>query len=264
MCYSKRYKHALDTIGVTNVLRLNDAPIKIIVGSDAVSDDEASDGKEIDRGPHKETFYIDSGVLKQGGSFFVTALKEEWLEGQQRVINLPEEQPRIFRPYAQWLYTGKIYCGANGEDGGDEAETLCKLYTLGERVMDRPFQDSVMDVFVGWTKPGGGDANTITLPYANTVNHICEHAPRDSPARQLLVEVFSRPFSGNGKSEWAEYLKLIDHGFLVDLVLNLRAKLTSQRQDKKALLMQETTRKDHPRCRYHHHAEDQPCPGAQK
>jgi len=133
-----------DSFAITDSIRLNEPPIKVIVGAKAVFGDEESDFETINKEPDKEIFYLDSGVLKQGGTFFATALKKEWLEGQQGIIYLPEEQPRIFRPYAQWLYTGKIFYETGQRS--DDLDTLSKLYTLGERLMDRGFQDSVLDI----------------------------------------------------------------------------------------------------------------------
>jgi len=219
---------------------LKEAPVRIIVGDNN------------DSGP-KETFFIDAGALRQGGSFFSTALKKQWKEGQEGCIELPEEEAWIFGLYAQWLYTGKFFSKSNGEeDTANESDTLCKLYALGEVVMDRVFQDRTLDaLYASISDP----ENPVYLPGANSVNYICQETPSDSPARRLLLDLVVRCCSR--RADWPAFLDKVNHAFLADVVLAM----ADNRPITGSNLPEAYTRKTG--CRYHHHPKDQSCPAVQ-
>jgi hypothetical protein len=52
--------------------------------------------------------YIHETLLRSQSGFFENALKKEWKEGQERVIDLHEVQDRIFEIWVRWLYTGRF------------------------------------------------------------------------------------------------------------------------------------------------------------
>lgn len=200
-------------------------------------------------GPEKEAFFIDPGILSKGGAFFPTALKREW-QGEQKLIELPEEQPRIFKIYAQWLYTGKIFY-KTGEHQ-DDLHTLGELYTLAERLMDHVLQDRAVDALN--TAIYDTEETNGRLPHLDTVNHVCEHAPSNSPMRQLLRDLVVRKCSS--RDDWSDFLEGVNRPFLNDVVCALgdRYEITDDER-KKAEALQGPLK-----CKYHHHGMDQPCP----
>jgi hypothetical protein len=44
----------------------------------------------------------------EASEFFSSASKEEWKEGQEHQIPLPDDTPSVVDLYVQWVYTGRI------------------------------------------------------------------------------------------------------------------------------------------------------------
>lgn len=59
-------------------------------------------------GEDSEVFLVHDFLLKQTSKFFQTALKEDWKEGQEKKVDLPEDKPEAFGIYNEWLLHGKI------------------------------------------------------------------------------------------------------------------------------------------------------------
>ena len=233
-----------------NNYRLFRPPIQIIVGQD-------------DR---QRIFYVDEGVLKSGGDFFVVALKEQWRKPEEP-IKLPEDDPDAFEAYAQWLYTGKIFSkldpSSMAEYGGlfgwtQQLRVLGTLFVLGEERMDRAFQDRVMDAMVAI------NLQTRHVPAPDTVNYIMQRTLRDSPARRWVVHSYIRYGRDFGASNtqstdyWLKHLRLFSHEFVAELLIEQSRRIhmrDSERDDLKALL-------ERPRCTYHSHGKDVACDGS--
>ena len=62
-------------------------------------------------GPNEQRFVVHGSHLKSSSAFFTAALKKERLEGQERSIKLPEEDPRIFVRYIDFIYSRPLFEG---------------------------------------------------------------------------------------------------------------------------------------------------------
>lgn len=51
---------------------------------------------------------VHESFIVRTSDFFATALEKVWVEGQTRVINLPEEDPVDLGNYLDWIYTRKL------------------------------------------------------------------------------------------------------------------------------------------------------------
>jgi hypothetical protein len=51
-----------------------------------------------------EDFFVHEALICPQSDVFKNAMKESWLEAQERKVNLPEEKPEIFKPYLDLLY----------------------------------------------------------------------------------------------------------------------------------------------------------------
>jgi len=230
--------------------RLSRPPVEIIVG----------------QGDRQRMFYVDEGVLKSGGDFFVAALKEGWRKLKEP-IKLTEDDPDAFEVYAQWLYTGKIFSKL---DPSSMAETgrlfgwtqqfrvLAALFVLGEERMDRAFQDRVMDAKFAI------NLQTRHVPAPDIVNYIMGRTPKDSPARRWVVHCYiryGRDFGSNDthcKHHWLNHLQFFNHEFVAELLIEQSGRIhmrDSERNELKALL-------ERPRCTYHSHGKDVACDGS--
>lgn len=57
-------------------------------------------------GPTKEKFTVYENLLRASSQFFRAALNKQWVEGQLRTIEFPEEEPAVFELFVDWLTSG--------------------------------------------------------------------------------------------------------------------------------------------------------------
>ena len=190
-------------------------------------------------GSEEKPFFVHTTML-QHSEFFKAALKEEWKEGQQRIVKLPDVEPHLFEAYIQWQYRGKINFGES--PASYNFVTLAKLYGFGERLVDGVFQDRVLDTIVAGVRDAERPA-----PGSVCVNTIYRNTPEGSPARRLMVDIYV-----NSKFTLEEP----EYEFLKDLTRALMDKrvLPKARDDYDAL------RTGSP-CVYHKHGKDETCAG---
>lgn len=221
-----------------DISRTDEMPIKVLVGSS------------------KHAFYVHESAIRRPGTFFDTALSRAWKEGQERVVELPEEGEDTFRLYIQWLYTGNIFCKRSEEDRS--YDTLARLYVLGEKLLDRKFQDNVANAMIAATH----DRNPLSsnkpgvrrFPGEITVDLIYQQTPATSPMRRLMVDIYVR--HGNQRVvDWLAIPEGVNHEFLINLTIALFQKRQLNGKDQKEL--QELDLQ--PGCAYHHHGKDEPC-----
>lgn len=154
----------------------HDSPvIGVRVGSDA---------------PAQHEFSIHQDNLTRNSEFFKTALKEEWskkrTEGQLMVIEMPDDDPNIFSIYADWLYSGLIYSTTENAGKGNDTEfkELTFAYILGEKILDIPFKNAVIDAVIEkFLVELIIDLELPKLVYDNT--------RPNAPLRRLLVDIYA-------------------------------------------------------------------------
>ncbi|KAF2502313.1 hypothetical protein BU16DRAFT_4689 [Lophium mytilinum] len=106
-----------------------------------------------------QDFLIHDSFLVKSSDFFAAALRGEWRESIERVIPLPDLSPDHFNIYFHWLYSGKIYSAPDGYDKKPvqpqvetefkgEMSSLVRCWTMGQRLMDTKFMDTVMDALI--------------------------------------------------------------------------------------------------------------------
>lgn len=70
------------------------------------------------QGEESKIFVTLTGRLTQHSQFFEAALKAEWREGQEKMVNLPEDRPEIFEIFNRFIMDGKIYSSRYDESTG--------------------------------------------------------------------------------------------------------------------------------------------------
>lgn len=147
--------------------------------------------------------------------FFQTALKKEWQEGPKLQIDLPDVDRDTFTIYVKWLYTSSITAVTK------DYMALAKCYCLGERLLDRKFQNRVITAIVMRSRESNGKSKTYP---DEPVAVIYQSTPKDSPARRLMVDFFVR----YGRRAWVENILRWDSStepaqleFLRDLSMSL-------------------------------------------
>ncbi|KAI4648979.1 uncharacterized protein J4E78_008496 [Alternaria triticimaculans] len=157
----------------------------------------SSEGPSVDSKPIlirvgevKQEFYVHESLLRANSLFFDNALKKEWKEGQERVVDLPDTEPEHMRIWIKFLYTGRIFTGTETPQIREsEAELFCKdvsawnrLYTLGDFLQDGDFKDALIDAMMEFTAIL--NAYPIRLP-----DFIYSHSTKDSAHRRFVVDI---------------------------------------------------------------------------
>ena len=129
---------------------------------------------------------------------------------------MPEDDPSLFKIYVQWLYTDKIFTKTNDKWGSLDYERLGHLYCLGEKLIDKQFQNRVIDALVTGTReefPREEGGITTRYPTKESVDAVYKGTPIGSPARRLMVDLHVR----HGAQEWIANDTMQNVEFLVDL-----------------------------------------------
>lgn len=137
------------------------------------------------------------GSYTSSSEFFHAALKREWTEGQTRTIKLPEEKPAVVAQYLDFCLGEGLPTRSTKDDcrEGTVYDVLGELYGLGERLLDSPLRNAIIDEMVRFTTVGGYPR---CHPQEDAINTIYECTTDGSPARRLLVFWFIT----NGKEDW--------------------------------------------------------------
>lgn len=199
-----------------------------------------------------QTFYVHEKLIRASSPFFDAALGKRWKEGIQRVVALPADEGDVFDLYMQYLYSGKV--ASKLEAATAEFENLVQLYVLGEKFLDRQFQDRVVDALIAAThqpRPSKQYEHGTArwFPTAETLVPIYEHTPVGSPIRQLMVDMHL----AHGIPKWLD-ADVGQHSkeFLLDLS---RASLDGR----KPIVVNHRLIDAEPHCDYHQHGAMEPC-----
>jgi hypothetical protein len=127
-------------------------------------------------GASEHLFFIHSAVLEKSSEFFGAALKSGWIEGHEHQVKLPEDDPRVFKTYANWLYTGTLQ--------SLEYLELAKLYLLGEKLIDSTFQDIIINAIVACSRKRH-DGNRWFPVGTHCLNYLSKYTSRVTSAASV-------------------------------------------------------------------------------
>ncbi|KAK0250423.1 hypothetical protein LTS09_014427 [Friedmanniomyces endolithicus] len=152
----------------------------------------AGDTVEVVVGAEKRTFHVHETLLRSRSAFFEAALSKEWKEGQARKVELLDDDVRAFEGYSRWLYTGKL--AVVKSDQRTDYELLAMLCGFGEKIIDHRFQNCVLDAIVAGTRinvPKATGGVHKEFPGQNTVDRVYKATPKGSPARRLVLDMYT-------------------------------------------------------------------------
>lgn len=202
-------------------------------------------------GPSKEVFYVYASLFRKPDNFFDLALQQCWREGQEGKVPLPEDDPYIFRLYAAWVYEGKIFCKSNTTTTARDYDTLIGLYIFGEKVLDRDFQDRVIDALLAKYE----EVNTLDtkhrIPDRSQITRIYKYTPTASPLRLLVVDWCVRDAIEVDTELRASMEEEANREYVADLLAASFERRTLTEQAKTDLKNRQA-----PGCAYHHCGND--------
>lgn len=140
---------------------------------------------------------MDETLVKGSSEYFQTALKPEWQPGKSRVIELPFDDAISFNVYLNWLYFEKIFVKFDGDyevcSAAKSWQDLTNAYVLGDKLLDTPFKEAVMDAMVVFGSVRY--SSTRVLPSINTISSLYDKTPTGSAARHFVTDLFTHAIS---------------------------------------------------------------------
>jgi hypothetical protein len=178
-------------------------------------------------GEEKHEMLVHANHISKNSEFFRAALKKEWLEGQTRTINLPEDNPKTVTHYLNFTYCGRMPAEPSDEDEDSSADWpsptllrthkyLADLYTLGVRLLDDAVRNAVIKQVLQIQKILGQE------PGQDSIDIIYQGTSEGDPARRLMVDIYL---------SWANsdcLDKEADPAFLFDVAKELFWKVENQ------------------------------------
>ncbi|KAK5173180.1 uncharacterized protein LTR77_003302 [Saxophila tyrrhenica] len=161
---------------------------------------------QVGKHPHRQaSMNIHEHILKASSQFFAAAVKDQWTKSLPRIVELPEEEPKVFAIYTTWRYCRKIAIA----DVGPNLKTLQRwdllvnAYLLGERYMDSLLKDTIVDMMDESLQALADGERRGPLPA--TVADLYNGTASTSRCRALLAEytadfAFPDPFEAARKS----------------------------------------------------------------
>jgi len=199
-------------------------------------------------GVDEREYQVHQDLLSSNSPYFTAAVKEEWKEGQQRRIPLPDDSPAAVDLYIQWLYSSRIFSQQpleKLEEGYDELQILIDGFIFGEKIQDGDFKDAIIDALIASVSTVGKE-DKYWYPSGEKADRVYKATAPGSPLRRLLVDMHVH----HGLRGWVE--DGANPEFLTDLVRDLLDVCdVSHKSD--------PTRQDVSSCPYHHHGDDAQC-----
>lgn len=178
-------------------------------------------------GPEQKLLIAHESHLKLNSEFFQTALKAEWVEGQTRTINLPEDDTETMTNYLTFTYgrglptTSLVSMPVGGPQNG-EWVLLAKLYVLGERLLDTPLRNAVVREIMRIASLLDNEGHRYFMDVGAS-NTCYEGTPTGSLIRRLIVD----EHVSAGQKSWIDHDK--DHpAFLGELSTALLDKVATR------------------------------------
>lgn len=160
-------------------------------------------------------------IICARSKFFKAACSKRWVEGQLKVVKLPEVSTSVFRRYLSWVYSGHLEWACPGDDTEEEADPddeihemgmMIDLYILGHSLDDIQLRNKVVEILV---------TDVSFSPTCKQLNHLWENTHDSSPIRSMCA---NRLVLRHDRSDLADSMK----SFPADLVQRI-AMLSCQR-----------------------------------
>jgi hypothetical protein len=124
-------------------------------------------------------------VICSKSEFFRAACSTRWLEGQEKVVRLPEVKLELFQVYIDWTYTNTLIFGAVVKlttSNKPSCRGLVDMYLLGDVLDDVKLRNKAMQLL-------STHATTNQQPSNKTMRHIWRNTPTNSILRKWTVDI---------------------------------------------------------------------------
>lgn len=148
-------------------------------------------------GKEATEFAVHEALLRRTFRFFDCALKSKWdvSRGETPVLQLTEEDPKVFSIYVHWLYfkmlpTVHLHISTWRKKVGSEADILVYSYVMGEMLHDTEYRNAVLEASVNILS-NNYPSGIFSALSVFIINIIYNNTPAGSPARRLVVDTWA-------------------------------------------------------------------------
>ena len=177
------------------------------------------------KGLHPGRFSIHEEIICARSEFFKRALNGKWTESEERVVKLPEDDPKTFSIYTNLVYTGLVLTDNLDKPRTvtticDEFDVLGKLYVLCEKLQDRAAKNSAVESLLEVSEETD-ERDNVTVPRFDTIMLVYQGTCAGSLGRRLVVELW-RNLPVDYLTKCSDKLP---KEFLADLVISMKTQL---------------------------------------
>ncbi|KAF1974612.1 hypothetical protein BU23DRAFT_96408 [Bimuria novae-zelandiae CBS 107.79] len=150
----------------------------------------------VDVGEEHVKYSVYAELISYYSNYFKATLHGPWKEAEDRVIELPDIEPRVFDIFIDWLYTQKLPKKTLGwilpppEQDTDSTRQfqlaerqMIKAYVLADRFIVPQFRVAIFDYFANLCNRCG------TPPYYDAIIYAFDNLPPTSAMLTLLVKL---------------------------------------------------------------------------
>ena len=131
-------------------------------------------------GPSKTIFRLHRKILYNVTPYFEAAFEAGFVEAAEQVLELPEENPVMFKHFQLYVYTGHFLAKEESEADISRA-SLLGLYIFGEMCGIPDLQNAAIDVLID------KQSSQNIIP-TDSLLRVYNNTPEDSSLRRLFVD----------------------------------------------------------------------------
>ncbi|KAF2163134.1 hypothetical protein M409DRAFT_26579 [Zasmidium cellare ATCC 36951] len=161
-------------------------------------------------GPEEDKFIVHKSTACDNSPFFKAACSQHWVEGQDKVVRLPDTTAKLFETFLHWAYTKDLKMeGVDDSTTADQPRTydLGSVWGLANYLQTPALRNKVIDRLLQKF-----DAMPHTAVPRSALNHIWDLSPPDATIRRLLIDLhltrMSRQMFEAFEDEWPQDLIL--------------------------------------------------------
>ncbi|KAF2827444.1 hypothetical protein CC86DRAFT_439935 [Ophiobolus disseminans] len=182
---------------------------------------------KVGTGCESQNFIVHKDLVLSRSVFFQNALNGSWIEADERLVPLPEDEPALFSLYLKLPYVShsdQIECDTDKTSTdssvvADKYAVLSKLYVLADKLMDDTAKETILAAILARSKEAF--KGSLYYPAIDSIQIIYEGTREGSPARQLMVDLYTDFVTSSFVAEKAE---AVPKEFLHDLFISLLTK----------------------------------------
>lgn len=99
----------------------------------------------VDTDDGADDFLINRELANRHSEFTTTALKDEWKEGKEGILRLPEASPEAFQLFYDFINYGTVQFETSECQEEDDWSVVTEAWLLGDFLASTSFKDAVVD-----------------------------------------------------------------------------------------------------------------------